>query len=573
MLRKAPESRVMISKRIILPALIIIFGSLFVSMAMIRTGSAYDLGVGYWGPLARDGVWHEALVAQIARGIPPINPGFAGLQLTNYHYFYDAFIILLSKATFLPPRTVIYILFPIALSVILGQMVYFFSLSLFKSKLAAIFSLFFLYFGSSFGWILSLLRGVEIGGESSFWANQPVSLNLNPPFAFSLLIIIGILLLLSKYVSANSKKIGFFIILLSGIIVGVKVYAGVIVLAGLFGASVVRYKKSKRWDLFVVFLGSSLVSLLIFFAISPNSVSLLMVQPLWLIDTMIDAGDRVGIPNFTARRFAYLGGHKWVQYAFFEFLAILIFIAGNLGTRLVGVFGTKKKYITSELHAFLIFGMIAAFLPPLIFVQKGNPWNIIQFFYYFLFFAGFYAANGLAIIWEGSRKRRFLKLAVLAILVITPISSVAAFRGWLYPNPPAYLSTKEAEALAFLAEEPDGTVVVHPFDPSLRKEYQDPYPLAVYADSAYVSAFSGKAAYVEDVEQQIILNVNYDKRLADSRSFFDEADLNSSNEFLESENISYVYLPKIYHLPAAEGLYNMKKIFENSEVNIYKVVH
>ena len=554
------------------PIFIIILGTIFTTVAMIRTGLTYSWGIGFWGPLARDGVWHEALVGQIAHNIPPINPGFAGLALTNYHYFYDAFIYFLSQASFLPVRQVIYILFPVGLSMILGQVTYFLSYSLFRNRLAANLSLFFLYFGSSFGWVLSLLRGQEIGGESAFWANQPVSINLNPPFALSLLMIVGILLLVSSYTKNHSKKVAVLLIALSGIIVGVKVYAGVIVLAGLLGVSVVRYLRNREKDMVWIFTGSAVLAVSVFFLISREAGGLISIQPLWLIDTMIDAGDRVGIPNFTARRFAYIGGHRWIQYAFFEALAIIIFIAGNLGTRIVGLLGGRREFIKNSQHVFILFACIAAFLPPFIFVQKGNPWNTIQFFYYFLFFAGLYTANTLAVMWQKTSKI-YVKAIVIVVLIITPISSIATFRSWLYPRSPAYLSVKEGEALAFLAKEPYGAVLTHPFEGSLRAKFADPYPILVYADSAYVAAFTGKPVYLEDAEQQIILDADYATRGRELDRFFTDTDLVWSNDFLATSGVTYLYLPKIYYLPAAEVEYSMRKIFENSEVNIYKVIN
>ncbi len=117
----------------------------------------------------------------------------------------------------------------------------------------------------------------------------------------------------------------------------------------------------------------------------------------------------------------------------------------------------------------------------------------------------------------------------------------------------------------------DGVVLKHPFDPSLRGKFKDPYPLAVYADNAYVSAYSQKAVFIEDVEQQIVLGTDYKSRLEDATRFFKEKNLSWSNEFLKENNIGYVYLPKIYQLPMAEQEYMMEKIFENEEVNIYKV--
>ena len=206
--------------------------------------------------------------------------------------------------------------------------------------------------------------------------------------------------------------------------------------------------------------------------------------------------------------------------------------------------------------------MAASVIPTLIFVQKGNPWNVIQFFYYFLYFAGIYAASALA--------KYSIPIIVLALL-ITPISSFATFRSLLYPNPPAYLPLNEYQALNFLKLQAPGTVLKHPYDTKIRTKYDDPYPLFAYADNAYVSAYSGKPVFIEDAEQQIILDTDYQTRVEEANRFFEEKDLSWSGKFLKDSRIRYVYLPKTYYLPMAEEEYPMTKIFENEDVNIYLV--
>jgi hypothetical protein len=214
--------------------------------------------------------------------------------------------------------------------------------------------------------------------------------------------------------------------------------------------------------------------------------------------------------------------------------------------------------------------MLASFVPVVVFVQQGNPWNVIQFFYYFLYFASLYTASGIVKIF----KRLPIQLGalfVVVVIIITPISSIATFRNGFYPKPPAYLGKNEYQALTFLSRQPEGNVLVHPFDANLRSKFKDPYPLAVYAESTYVSAYSGHPSYLEDVEQQIVLNTDYKARLENAKRFFIEKDLDWSDKFLKDNNILYIYLPKIYQLPMAEGEYSMRKILENEDVNIYQV--
>ena len=528
---------------------------------MFRSGVVYDYGVGYFGPLARDGVWHEALIAQLSKAIPPGNPGFAGEALTNYHYYYDLLVSLIARVG-IPVNFLLYRFFPVLFSILLGIGTYKLTQALFKNKFASLLSVFFAYFGSSFGWIVSLVKGEEIGGESAFWANQPVSMNLNPPFAISLVIIIFVVLLINSFIKRPKFLNGLVIVLLSGLLIGFKVYAGVILVGGMFLLTVKLAIFHKDYKLLPVFIASLAISLAVFLPQSKDSVGLIKFQPFWLIDTMIDAGDRVGIPNFTARRFAYLAEDKWIHLIGLETICFLIFLVGNLGTRIVGILGLRKGKLKNDLFVLVFALMGLSFIPPLLFVQKGNPWNIIQFFYYFLYFAGIFAAWGLTKV----------PIPLMALIIIlTPISSVATFRSWLYPNPPAYLNTDEYEALKFLGKKEDGTVLKHPFDKNLRSQFSDPFPLSVYADNAYVSAYSGKEVFIEDVEQQLILDVDYGSRLAQADRFFVEKNVSWSNGFLKENDIKYVYLPKIYQLPTAEEEYSMIKIFENNGANIYLI--
>jgi len=529
---------------------------------MFRSGQLYGYGVGYFGPLARDGVWHEALVGQLRHAVPPINPGFAGQVLTNYHYFYDVLIAKISQFTLISSSALIYQFFPILFSILLGIGTYILTQRLFKNKIVSWLAVFFTYFGSSFGWIVSLIKHEPLAGESAFWANQPISMNLNPPYAISLVIIIFSIILLDLYLKKPNLIKGLVLSIAVGSLVGFKAYGGAIVIIALFALTIKKIFFEKSFVLLPILVLSGGIFTALYLTVSRGAAGLIGLQPLWLVDTMIDAGDRVGIANFTARRFAYLGGHKWFHFAVIEFISLTIFFIGNLGTRIMALWGVRKKFFKDDLHLFIFLMMGASALPTLLFVQKGNPWNVIQFFYYFLYFAGLYAAFALT---------KFSTPLLVAVMLITPISSFATFRSVLYPNPPAYLPMGEHQALKFLRAEPFGTVLKHPYDPNLRGNYKDPYPLSVYADNAYVSAFSGMPVFIEDAEQQIVLDTNYKERVIGADRFFEEKALSWSEKFLKDKNIRYIYLPKIYHLPAAEQEYPMVKIFENNDVNIYKV--
>jgi hypothetical protein len=552
-----------------LAVLIIICGMIFQSVALLKTGRTYDFGIGYWGPLARDGVWHEALVGQMH--IPPNNPGFAGERLVNYHYFYDLLVAATAKLTGLEIRFLIYEFYPLIFSLTLGIGTYWLGKRLFKNNLAVILSLYLVYFGSSFGWVLEFIkRGSVWGGESTFWANQPVSMNLNPPFAVSLGLLVFAFLAFDVYLAKPSRKTMLVLILLAGLLVGFKVYAGIILLGAMGIVTAKKVFFDKNYSLLLPFLASTFLAAIIFLPQMKLGESLISFKPFWLMDSMIDLTDRVGWLRLSQARAAYQAEGNWIKLFAVEGVSLIIFLVGNLGTRIIGFAGLRKNLPKKDLPLLMLVAAAISLVLPLLFVQKGNPWNIVQFFYYFLFLTAFLAGFQVAKIYR-QLPRPLAFVFLLAFVLLTPISSLATFRSWLYPRPPAYISSEELQALNFLQETPAGVVLKHPFDQSLRQKYSDPYPIFAYADSAYVSAFSQKPSFLEDVEQQIILGTDYQGRLTQANRFFVEKDLAWSKDFLQTQNISYLYLPKVFNLPMAEEEYPMHKIFENSEVRIFEV--
>ena len=71
---------------------------------------------------------------------------------------------------------------------------------------------------------LILARGL-FGGESIFWANQSVSLLLNPPFALSILGLVIFLVFLEEHSHRLSVRELLFLSILGGVLVQIKIYA------------------------------------------------------------------------------------------------------------------------------------------------------------------------------------------------------------------------------------------------------------------------------------------------------------------------------------------------------------
>lgn len=552
--------------------IIIFFGAIFQSLPLIRSGWVYDFGVGFWGPLGHDGIWHQALIGQLISKVPPDNPIYSGSTLVNYHYFYDLFLAATYRVAQINILDLMYRFTPILFSILLGLGTYLLAQILFKSKKTSYICLYLVYFAGSFGWIVEYLREKHIGGESAFWMNQPVSFNLNPPFAISLVLVIAVLLLLRSYLQKNSYTNALLIILIAGTLIEFKVYAGLLVLLSLGFTSLVQLLVSRNLSLFKTLIGSGLLTLAVFLPQNSKSSELLVFSPFWFVHSMVEFSDRVGWQRLSQARAAYFERGEWLKYFLAEALAFAIFVLGNLGTRFIGLLSiitfVKRKMYQDYFYLFLFSITFLSLVIPTLFIQKGNPWNTIQFGYYFLYFLAILAAGVYGYLIK--KVKLFFPLFLLLIL-ITPINAIVTFRSSFYPTPPSSLPLGEYEGLNHLRSQEKGVVLTVPFNKDLRASFISPYPLFAYDTSSYVSAFSWKTSYIEDESQQEILQTDFSKRLVAANNFFEGKDKDWSKKFLKDNDIKYIYIPKVYQISLDTDQLNLSSLYDNNEVIILKV--
>ena len=568
------------------PLVILVFlGSVSLSLAMIKSGLIYDFGMGFWGPNGHDGIWHIALINQLAK-FSLANPVFAGGKLTNYHFGFDLLAALASRLTGLNPVKLYFQILPPSMAVLIGLLVYRFVREWTGSKKSAWWATFFVYFAGSWGWLVSLIKTGRLGGESMFWANQAVSTLINPPYALSLIILLLGLIKFLDYFEKPDKSNLIICLLLFGILVQIKVYAGIIVLSSLFCLAVftsilpsieVNTQKREIWRLFILTL---VVSLVIFIPFNLKSPSLLVFSPLWFPRSMLAYADRFGLFKLENARIAYLNSGKWLKWILTEGLAVTIFILGNLGTRVIGFFyggwWWRMKRKVSEMEVFLFSALIVSLIIPLLFIQKGNPWNTIQFFYYFQFllaiFAGVVVSNLLGMKPKQSRLHIYIYVTVGLLVGLTLPTTIATLKNDYLPSrPPARVSIEELEALSFLRHRPEGVVLTFPYDPLWKTKFSEPKPLYAYETSAYVSALSGKQTFLEDEMNLEISGYSWQPRKEEETKFFSTSDSTWAKDFLRGSRIKYIYLVKGQKMGLDLGDIDAEKILENGEVTIFEV--
>lgn len=552
MLKKALRQYLIVS--------LILLGTIVWSLTMVRSGIKYPFGYGFWGANGHDSIWHIALSESLFRGTLD-NPVFSGFKLQNYHLGFDFLLATVSKVTNIPITFLYFQILPVIFSALIGVLVYKFVYLWRESKNESLWAVFFVYFSSSFGFIVTFLRGGQITGESMFWSQQSISTLINPPYALSLIfILIGLI--------ALQKKKLLLSILCFGILIQIKAYAAILVLGGLFISGIYSYYRLHSTYYINVFFGSLILNLVLFMLVKNDNLSVFVWQPMWFLETMMSYSDRLGWQRFYSAMTTYKMGHVWLKGILAYSVAFVIFLVGNMGIRIVG-FNFFRKVKLDSILVFVLTIVSMGIIIPMLFVQNGTPWNTIQFFYYYLFFFSIFA--GIVTSWSSN----FVKLLVVIFAIF---GSWATLQHYLPKMPQAIISNDEIEALEFLKDKPDGIVLTYPFDKYKAEEAtkRPPRPLYVYDSTAYVSAYSGKQVFLDDEVNLNIMGYPWQTRREEVLWFISTLDKEAGREFLRNNNIKYLYLVKAVSPLQGELLklggteLELEKIFENKESIIYR---
>ena len=559
--------------------ILVFFGTLSQSLTMIKSGLLYPFGMGFWGPNGHDGTWHLALINQISQGNFS-HPTFFQFNILNYHLGFDFLTALINKISGISVITLYFQILPPVLSFLAGILAYLVVKKWTRLELGSLLAVFFVYFGGSFGWLVTWFRERAIGGESSFWANQSISFLINPPYALSIVVLLCGFYLFLEYLEKPTRKLLLVLSLLFGLLIQIKVYAGVIVLGSLGFLGVIGVIRERKLGVLWLFLGSLAMALVVFLPLNFKAGSLLVFSPLWFPHTMLAFRDRIGWVRLENARQAYLATGQWLKWLLAEGLAAGIFILGNLGTRILGLGWLVSRFRgdrsnegnRGSFEVFLGLALLISLILTLTLIQKGNPWNTIQFFYYFQFFMGILAGIYLATILSFFRNK-LVKLILLIILVLltVPTAIGTLTLHYLPGRPPARVSFEELEALGFLRKQASGAVLTYPYDPTWGEKFVEPRPLYAYETTAYVSAFSGKQTFLEDEMNLEISGYDWRPRREQEIRFFATDNKEWAKKFLQDNRIKYIYLVKGQKMNLGEADLGAKKIFENGEVRVFAI--
>lgn len=537
--------------------LLILVGSLSWSFTMVKSGLFYSSlgkngpGLGFWGANGHDGIWHIALASSLGSASFSM-PIFSGYNIQNYHIGFDLALALISRITLIPVVNLYFQVLPVIFSFLIGVLTFEFVEDWQKSKKAAFWSVFFVYFGGSLGWLIGK-------GESTFWSQQAISTLINPPFAMSLAFILSGMILINSLKKKFSAWKLILCLILFGTLIEIKIYAGLLILGGLFTASIFEAIFKKEYLYLLIFAGTLIISMVLYFGFEKGSQSLIVFQPFWYLETLMGLGDRLNWTRFYSAMLTYRSGHVWIKAGLAYLVAFVIFVLGNFGTRIAVIF---KKVKFDGINVLIYSIICAGILIPMLFLQKGTPWNTIQFFYYSLFFSSILAGGVLT---------KINSKIVLALIVLATIpTTILTLEQVYFPaRPPSMIGQQELEALYFLAKQPRGVVLTQPFDQSKADAaiVNPPRPLYLYASTAYVSAFSGHQTFLEDEINLDIMGYPWKTRRQEEFDWFKSPNRN----FLLANGIKYIYWIKMGQPPLDLGKLGILNVYENGLVTIYQV--
>lgn len=511
------------------------------------------LHIGGWH--LHDAMWHLALVKTSFSKFPFIHPEMSGAYLNGYNYLLDLVILGFTKIG-LSSFFVFFKLLPILFIPIYLYLLVLFGRKYKDSSKYINWLLFFMFFGSSFTYLIPLFKDhtlyySALKGFPVVTSIQPGLIFLNLQYAYSLLCTLGIMILLEH---KRNLKINLFIGILVFLSTSLKFYGGAVAISliGLYELfSLLQNKKiiqSIQNLIFpIIFL---LLSIVLFYKSSGTSDKFPFVFiPFALTHQMIE--DKLLFYNeslVNARYFLYSRGISPRLIAI-EAYSIILFLLVNFGTRLVFLFSLPRKILDkkfTKLQASMLLTILVTTLMPILFIQDGGWFNSMQFLYYGVFLASFFAAETISNL---TIKSKIVTTIFLILIVVLTIPNNIEQLRYIY-EPQKVISQGQLVALKFLEDQPRGVV----------------FTTYAHKETGYISALSGQQTYFVDVDQLMVTHVDYKEReyLIIKPWLVNPLKTDADYWYLVKSSEEYpLYLDKIRNSPG------FKEIFNNDDVVIY----
>lgn len=556
------------------PIVLVCILAFIFSLPMILNGN-FGNSIYYFG----DDVAHLAYINELRNTFPPQHPGFAGIPLRGYHFFNDFLLANISRVSFLSPLSLYFHHMPffVAFGWAFGTYSLLFSWT--KKISVALWGVFLVLFGSSFGFVLYFLHHPNTSLNTNFGIAQPEGALYNAPYAFSVVIVLATLILMENYLKKRDSILLILIAVFVGISPMFKVYAGMILIGG-FIIFIILELFNKNYSVIWAGILGGIIVLGTFGGFSGSGAGLFYL-PLWPIYRVMDEIFPVYDYNEKISTYSKYGVMKGLFLTYLSGFSVLLI--GNLGTRFFGILllplvFIKNKKLPSAFALIVIAMMTISVAVPLFFAQTIKVFDMIQMTWYYPLFASLFASIGIYSFFSLKFSRAIkIFIAILFIFMTLPLVYDNTIRKVvpLITIKRDHFSSDYFQAMNYLKNNGSyqDTVFELPLGPAYREQKN------IYAwfngFSVHIAAFGNKRMYVGN--QFIIFpNMPVEKRLAFIESInkveystrFNPQNAKQILDKIKTENITYIYADK--KIKSFEGVSGISLVFKNSQAVIYK---
>ena len=508
-----------------------------------------------------DSILHTALTNQVVKNFPPYEPGMYGEIVRNYHYWGNLIIGELIRVFHLPLISTQnqYAMFLISAflglsGVVFGQMA-----GLGRSFYRWL--VFFLYMGGDLIFLLVSFMRKEVNFQMSSIEDGAKFL-VNPPRAISIILLFVGLSLFLIWLKKKNFSLGLLAVFVLVSTIGFKVYTGFFVLTGLFGL-LVFFVLKKYFKFITLFFVAVLVSAIIYFPVNKDAGGLyftgfslfenFIVQP-WMMLDRLELARRI-----------YLEHYSWLRVIQYEIIFAVIFIATVFGTKLIGLFQTRKSLsiLPIELHIFLVPGIVISAILGLFFQQYTGGSNTFNFLVSVFIFGSIYTALACSY-WIEKLHPKYKIFLTIFIVILTAtrvfqtalvnIHNIQAKKGFIIDN-------YELNGLQYLREktEKDSIILV------------DYKAFKIDAESPYISFLADRQMFLSGFKEALTTHgIDFSARKAIADVILTSRDPEVISENLVKHKIDYIYLSSLDNTLATEAANFSKVVFQNQKIRILK---
>ena len=405
-------------KKNIFPILLISLG-VFIQLSTVWfNGIPTTKGDYYCCGEPRDNILHIAITKSFIRQVPPLEPGLSNVVIKNYHYLSSAIVGELVRVFHLPLIATDFQYMTIFMSVFLGLSLLAFGRVLVLSPPVINWILFFFYFGGDLVFGLVLLTAHKLSFAMSsledgtkFLANYPRAFGVDE-------YIVGLILLFLFVKNRKSKMLGILLAIVVGSLISLKVYVGIFALVGLFTLTAFQLLR-KNFSLLPYAILALLVSLVLYVPVNAGAGGIYFTG-FWLFENFITQSG-FHLIRWELARIIYQQHNSYLRVLSYEFLYIAVYVVAIFGTKILGIFQTKKslKQFPMEIHIFLLSGLFVSFVAGSFFQQSaGSGANSFNFLVSVFIFGSFYTALA---VWYWTQKipQKIAVIVAIAIILLT----------------------------------------------------------------------------------------------------------------------------------------------------------